>query len=121
MNANAGTVDLVRDAGSDLAQLVKSELAVAREELSDDVRRLEANAIALGTTAVLTIVGVELLLGALVAAGRRHPSFLATLGLASLGLGAAMGREVVRDVPRVLTRTRARLRDDAAAMQEVLG
>lgn len=116
----ADAVELVRSAGKELAELVRSELALAREQIGADVQDVKRNAVGFGTAAFLTVVGIELLLGSLAVAKRRSPSLLVALGLAAIGTGIAFGRQALAQAPRPL-RTRERTDFDEEAIQEVLG
>lgn len=111
-------VEIAKELGGDVAELVKAELAVARQELEEDARELRESAWLFGLAMGATFVGVQLVLGALVAAGRRHPSALAMLGFGLVGAGVSLGREARRSVPPLLERTRWRVVDDARRLEE---
>jgi uncharacterized membrane protein YqjE len=123
MNANTETptnVDLVRSSGAELVQLVRSELALARNELRDDVREVAGSAAVAGTSLLLGVAGAELVLGAVVVAARKHPFALALLGAGLLGAAVTMGGTAVATMRPVLQRTRHRVAEDAARLEESL-
>jgi hypothetical protein len=120
VSAGAGTGVLVKDASSALAALVRAEIALAKDELAGDLREAKAAGIVGVAAAACAVVGAGLLLGAMIAAGRRHPSVLAALGCGLLGASVALGREALRDAPALLARTRRRAMEDVSGLEEGL-
>lgn len=125
MNANTQetpetTVGLARSSGAELIRLVRSELALARRELRDDARQVAGSAAVAGTSVLLGLAGAELVLGAVIVAGRKHPFALALVGAGLLGAAATMGRTAVVAMRPVLQRTRHRVVEDAARLEESL-
>jgi hypothetical protein len=110
--------ELVAKASSDAANLVKAELALAREELGSDLAKVRRSAALLGLAALLAVGGVELVLGAIVVKARRHPLGLAATGAAFLGGAIALGASALTMAPKVLGRTRRRVAQDVAAIEE---
>lgn len=72
----------------------------------------------LAGAASLGFVGTELVIGAMVAAGRRHPVVLAALGFGMLGAAGRLAVDAVRAFPPLLPRTRRRFAEDTAVLAE---
>lgn len=104
----------------ELVRLVRAELATVRRDVAEDADELRAIAWKMAMAAGATVLGVELVLGAFIAAGRRHPFALAMLGFGLMGAGLTLGREARRAVPPALIRTRWRVADDARRLEERL-
>jgi len=122
MNENVSdtTVHLVRSSGADLIELVRGELALARDELRHDVDRIAGSAALTATSVLLGLLGVELVIGAMVAAGRRHPMVLASLGVACVGGAVSLGIAGAAEMRPILKRTRLRLAEDVSRIEESL-
>jgi hypothetical protein len=104
-----GNVRLVREAIDEARDLVRLEVALAREELKAEMRRAKGGAAAMGAAVVLAIAGLTMLIASIpFAAGR---SWLAALligaGLvAGAGLLAFRGWRIVPHEPLPATRER---------------
>lgn len=111
---------LAKDATAAALTLVRSELALAREELQNSAAELKTMGLLGGAALACFAIGGELLLGSLIAAGRRHPFLLAGLGIALVGAGASVTRELVAGAPKLMPRTRKRIAEDVATIEEGL-
>lgn len=94
-----GIVDLIRSALSDANDLIRSEIALAKAELRQDVSRLQVGAAAFAGAAVAGVVGVVMLLTTIalvIAEGFGWPTwtgfgivtvltFIAAIALVSIG------------------------------------
>jgi NADH:ubiquinone oxidoreductase subunit 6 (subunit J) len=94
-----GIVDLIRTALSDANDLIRSEIALAKAELRQDVSRLQIGVAAFAGAAIAAVVGVVMLLTTMawaIAEGFRWPTwagfaivtvltFIAAIALAIIG------------------------------------
>lgn len=105
-----GNVRLVREAIDEARDLVRIEVALAREELKEEVRRGKGGIAAIGAAAVLGIAGLTMLIASIAFAAARSWLVAVLLGaglVAGAGLLAWLGW---RNVPRApLPATRERL------------
>ena len=100
-------------------ELVRLELALAREELSEDLRRLKAAAILGAVAIVLAVMTLCTLMVALVlvVGGTALGAVAVSVGLAAVCAGAALA--AYKNVPRVpLERTRARFASEVRQFEE---
>lgn len=89
MHREPSTRALVGEIGSQLAQLAREEVELARTELADNVRAGRRTLVGLGVAAVAALVGLTLLLvAAALALAMLMPAWLAALVLAGLVLAA---------------------------------
>lgn len=97
--------DILRDIGTNIQQLVRSEIRLAKIELTDTLRRLQASSMmlvggavlgffALGFLFLAAMFALEIVLAAWLAA-----LILSVLLFAGAGLGITIGREQLRNVP----------------------
>ncbi len=111
--------ELIRDALGDTRELVRLEVALAREDLKSELAAAKVMAVAMGAASAAAIVGVTLLLVALVLG----------LGLGWLGAAVIGGALVILSVTLALVgssampknlfgRTAGRLRDDVEQLRE---
>lgn len=63
------------------------------------------------------VIGAELLIGSVIAAGRKHPLALGLLGLGFAGAAVGLGRVALSAMPDVLARTRRRIADDVSQIE----
>lgn len=97
--------DILRDIGTNIQQIVRSEIRLAKIELADTVRRLQASSMMLVGGAVLGFFALGfLLLAAMFALEIVVAAWLAALIIAVIlfigaGLGLSVGRELFRNVP----------------------
>jgi hypothetical protein len=113
------TGQLVREALDEMQQLVRLEVALARDEVTTELARAKTAGIVLGAAAALGICGLALLLVAIAAA-------FSTLWLAALALGGtllfasvALGYGAWKAMPpRPLGQTKERLQSDLKQLRE---
>src|SRR5690349_21396552 len=82
-------VELVKESGSALVDLVRTELELARRELRANAFDAQRAGTLVMIAAGSALIGSELVVGGIVAAGRRHPAAL--VGVGCLLLGASVG------------------------------
>ena len=121
------TVTLVTDAFAQATQLLQGEVALARAEIADNIRKAVAGVICLAGAAVLLGIALNLLVGALVAvliANGVSPAASAlavgavilviALGLVQFGLSALKGTSLSP------SRTMRRVKRDAETLMETM-
>jgi hypothetical protein len=116
--AHASAADLVRDAIDEARELVRLEVALAKDEARTELYETRAGAIALGVTATLAILGLAMLLVALVLAiqvGWAAPLICGVILLACAALGAYVAWKVFPKKP--LDETRRRLSADVSELR----
>lgn len=107
------------NAAGDVTELVKAELDVAKRELRADLVAARESATLLGVATAFGVIGTEVVLGAFVAAGRRHPLALALVGFGFLGGSVALGAAALAAMPDVLAKSRARVTEDVVAIAAI--
>jgi hypothetical protein len=105
----APSARLIREAIDEARDLVRLEVALAREEMGEELGRAKASATAMGAAAAMGIAGLTLLLTAIAFAA--HESWLVALllgaGLVTLAVVAALiGRSAMPTVALPATRER---------------
>jgi uncharacterized membrane protein YqjE len=115
----AGAVELVRGATEDSLELVRLELALARDELRDDLLAMRSSVILGAMGFVCTLLGIALLFVALgVALG---PSGALLLGGVLLVTAAVLGFVAWKRFPsRPLAATTRRMQSDRRMLTEHL-
>jgi hypothetical protein len=106
---DAPSARLIREAIDEARDLVRLEVALAREELGDELRQTKAGAAAIGAGAVLAIAGFTMLVVtiALAAGGSWLVALLLGVGLVAAGAGIALlGLRAVPTVALPATRER---------------
>lgn len=112
---------MLRKALDGTKELVRLELALAREELKEDVRRLEVAAILAGVAILLVLLTLSTLVVALVLAVGATPVSALLVSAALAAIGGALALAAYKKMPRVpLERTRARLKSDVHQIGEHL-
>ena len=109
------TTALVREALSDVREVVRLEVALARREFATELAGAKAAAIALGTASATALIALTLLLVAVVLA--LPVPWIAALALSAVLLAVAIGLGVVgwRTLPKKpLQKTRNRIETDIA-------
>lgn len=100
-------------------ELVRLELALAREELSEDLRRLKVAAILGGVAIVLALLTLSTLVVALVLAVGGTALSAVAVSVALAAVCAVIALAAYKNVPRVpLERTRARLTSEVRQFEE---
>jgi uncharacterized membrane protein YqjE len=119
--------ELVRDLAGEVATLVRQELALVGEEMTQKARDAGKNAIFVGIGALLVAVSLLVLVGAVVLAlGSVVPMWISALVIAAL-IGTAgvvaFGRGVaaLRSIDLLPTETFASLKEDGAWAKEQIG
>ncbi|OJY24677.1 MAG: hypothetical protein BGO98_18745 [Myxococcales bacterium 68-20] len=112
------TVSVARAAASDIAELLRDELALASRELRDDLARLRPPALACAGGALAAAIGAGILLQVMAV---EHPRSARILGWGLLVGGVASALFSWRAMPkRFLSRTRAQLHADAQLAHEAI-
>jgi uncharacterized membrane protein YqjE len=115
----AKTSDLVKEALDEAKQLVRIEVALAKEEVREEVRDAKRAGIMFGASTVLGIVGVALLLVALALAIFPGPIPALVIGAVLLVLAGVLGLVAYQSVPRKpLADTKRRLETDVKILKE---
>jgi uncharacterized membrane protein YqjE len=118
-NHESSIADLIKDAVRDARDLVHSEIALAKSEAREEVRRLAVSAVLLVAAAITGVIGLVLLLTAIawgISEGLQWPVW-AGFGLVTVfalivsGVLASMGRARLRS-ERHMPRTVATLKED---------
>jgi uncharacterized membrane protein YqjE len=113
--------DLIREAIDESRALLQTEVALARDEVRDELRHARTAAVAFGTAALLLTLALALLLTSLVLALVPHALWALVIGLVFLCAGSGLGLFAYRQVPRrPMEQTRARLETDAQVLKETL-
>jgi uncharacterized membrane protein YqjE len=115
----AKTSDLVKEALDEAKQLVRIEVALAKEEVREEVRDAKRAGIMFGASTVLGIVGVALLLVALALAIFPGPIPALVIGAVLLVVAGVLGLVAYQSVPRKpLADTKRRLETDVKILKE---
>lgn len=110
---------LLRTAVQDVRQLVELEVALARDEMSRELRDARAAGISLGTAGIVAIVGVTMFVVALALAFSSAGTASLVIGGILLGIaGAAGGVGILIAPKKPLGITRDRLRADVRAVRQ---
>ncbi|HWN45567.1 MAG TPA: phage holin family protein [Thermoanaerobaculia bacterium] len=124
-NGGPTTRRLVGEIGSQIMQLVQTEVELARAELASDMRSGRRLLVGLGVAAAAALVGITLLLVAVVLAlGTLMPGWVAALLVAALvlGVGATIGYLSWQQRPSSpLALTRKSLKEDWEWLKEQVG
>ncbi|MEO7096320.1 MAG: phage holin family protein, partial [Polyangiales bacterium] len=113
------TTDLVREALDEAKQLVKIEVALAKEEVREEVGQAKDAAIMFGVSTFLGIIGVALLLVALALAIFPGPIPALVIGGLMLLVAGVLGFVAYKKVPnKPLEKTKRRLETDAQILKE---
>lgn len=102
-DGEAGVASLLADVAAGLGRLVKGELLLARTEAAEGLKAAGSGLVKIGVAAILSLVGLNVLAGAAVAAlavtglGPAWASLVVGLALSLVALGLAMaGRAALR-------------------------
>jgi len=115
----AKTSDLVKEALDEAKQLVRIEVALAKEEVREEVRDAKRAGMMFGASTVLGIVGVALLLVALALAIFPGPIPALVIGAVLLVVAGVLGLVAYQSVPRKpLADTKRRLETDVKILKE---
>ncbi|WP_437991187.1 phage holin family protein [Sorangium sp. So ce145] len=117
----SSTADLVKEAITEARELMQVEVALARDEMNEEISRAKASCVALGAAAAAALLGVALVLVAiaLAIAPESLPALL--IGLAFIALAIVVGVVGYKRVPRrPLERTRGRLGADVRLVRELV-
>jgi hypothetical protein len=112
------TIDLGREAVEDFGRLVRDELALARDELREQLTVARGAALVGAAGAAMTAAGTTVLLQAFAV---KRPRMAVLLGSLLLGVGISLGLAGRYGMPRrPLGRTRARVSTDARLAKEAI-
>ena len=115
----ATTTELVKEALDEAKQLVKIEVALAKEEMREEVGQAKGAAIMFGASTLLGILGVALLLVALALAIFPGPIPALVIGGVMLVVAGALGLVAYQKVPKKpLDQTKRRLETDVKILKE---
>jgi hypothetical protein len=115
----SSTADLVKEAISEARELMQVEVALARDEMNQEISRAKASGIALGAAMAAGLLGVALVLVAIALAIAPAPLPALLIGLAFIALAIVVGVVGYGRVPkRPLERTRGRLGADVRLVRE---
>jgi len=121
--SSRGMVDVLKDIGGGVQELLRSEIRLARIEIKESLVRFKASAVVFVTAAVLGIFAVGfLLLAALFGLEFLMPAWLAALilgvvlGLSSV-IGISLGRERLKEIHPV-AKTMETVKQDFRWMKE---
>jgi hypothetical protein len=117
--AEAKTADLVREAIDEAKELMKIEVALAKDEVLGEVRAAKKTAIAFSAAAVLAIEAIAMLLVALaleIHVGPAPALIIAVMLLLSSGAAAYFGWRTIPKKP--LDRTQKRVKTDVQILKE---
>ena len=115
----ASTTALLKEAVDEAKQLVQLEVALAKDEVREEVKQAKGAAIAFGASAGLAILGVALLLVALALAIFPGAVPALVIGLVLLTVAGISGFVGYRALPKApLGRTKRRLETDVNILKE---
>jgi uncharacterized membrane protein YqjE len=115
----SSTAELVREALLEARELVQVEVALARDEITEELERTKKSAIALGAAAAAGLLGVAMILVAIVLAISPRPLTALLIGLGLLAVAILVGAFGVERVPKEpLVMTRSRLETDIRLLKE---
>lgn len=115
------TVDLFKEAILDTRELVQTEVALAKNEIRDELQHAKRAAIGLGTAAAAALVGLTLVVVAIALAIQVGPLPVLIFGIGFLvvaAIAAVLGYNRIPKQP--LPRTRSRLETDVRVLKEHL-
>lgn len=115
------TVDLFKEAILDTRELVQTEVALAKNEIREELQRSKRAGIVLGIAAAAALVGLTLVLVAIALAIQLGPLPALIFGLGFLVVAAIAFVLGYNRVPwQALPRTRSRLETDVRILKEHL-
>jgi hypothetical protein len=115
----SSTADLVKEALVEAKELMQVEIALARDEMVQEIDRAKKSAIALGAAAAAGLLGVAMILVAIALALSRGPMPALLIGLGLLVVAIVAGILGYGGVPKApLQMTRGRLGTDARVLKE---
>ncbi len=116
---NESTVQLIRDALDEGRELVRLEIALAREEVTTELRQARASAIVCGGAAVAAVASITMFMAA-IALAFSVPWFAAlVIGATLLCIAGALGFAAYKALPtKPMAQTKARIEADFARLKE---
>ena len=115
----AGTGELVREALDDARELVRLEVALAREEFNEELGRAKRAAVGFGLAASLAIAGLAVVLAAIALATDTPWLVALVIGLGVLCLAAGAGLTAWKTLPqRPLAETKDRIEADVRQLKD---
>ena len=115
----ATTTSLLKEAVDEAKQLAQIEVALAKNELREEVKQAKGAAIAFGASAGLGILGVALLLVSLALAIFPGAVPALVIGLTLLIVASVLGWVGYRAIPKKpLAQTKRRLETDVSLLKE---
>ncbi|WP_437811665.1 phage holin family protein [Sorangium sp. So ce1078] len=115
----SSTADLVKEAIVEARELIEVEVALARDEINQEISRAKTSGVALGAAAAAALLGLALVLVAIALAISPAPLPALLMGLALIVLAVVVGVVGYGRAPRrPLERTRGRLGSDVRLVRE---
>jgi hypothetical protein len=115
----APTAELVREALDETRELVRLEVALAREELTAELSRAKVAVASLAAAGALVVCGLTLVLAAIALAFTKAWLVALVLGLILTVLSCAVGLGGWKSLPRkLLGETRGRIESDLKQLKE---
>lgn len=113
------TADLVKEALAEAKELMQVEVALARDEINQEISRAKTSGIAIGAAAATALLGLSLVLVAIALAIAPAPLPALLIGLGLLAVAIAVGLVGYGRAPKKpLERTRGRLEADVRRLRE---
>jgi uncharacterized membrane protein YqjE len=114
---NASTTDLVKEAVEDARQLVRIEVALAKDEVRTEIKEVKRSALAFGLAAFAALMALATLLSVVVVAAGWVAGLI--IGGALMIVGAVVGLTGYKLLPKKpLEATRKRVEKDMNSLKE---
>jgi hypothetical protein len=118
-DTDASTVDLVREAIDEARELIKLEVALARNDIEAELTRARAAAIAFAVAAFASNLGLAMVLLAVAVASHAEVVFAGSAAFALFAIAAVAGSAGYRKTSMTfLRRTRERIGEDVRKLEE---
>ncbi|WP_437674733.1 phage holin family protein [Sorangium sp. So ce131] len=115
----SSTADLVKEAIAEAKELMQVEVALARDEISEEIAWAKRSGIALGVAVAAALIGLALVLVALALSISPSPIPALLLGLGFVVLAVVVGLVGYTRAPkRPLERTQERVAADVRVLRE---
>jgi hypothetical protein len=113
------TAELVKEALDQARVLVRSEVALAREEIKSEVTKARTAAIGIGAAVGLAMLGIAFLLIAFAIVTVHHPIVPFLFGIGALVLAGVLVAVAIAALPKKpLDHTRERVETDVQVLKE---
>jgi hypothetical protein len=116
---NEPTVQLIRDALDEGRELVRLEIALAREEVTTELRQARASAMVCGGAAVVAIASITMFMVSIALAFSAPWLAALVIGAILLCIAGALGFAAYKARPaKPMAQTKARIEADLAQLKE---